>query len=368
MQAPASPGAPGGNVMTQAEMEAYQKRRDQEDVEKRSQGSQDDDEDEINYDSDNNDKASKQNDQRKRQEAHIAGYRQQMMKTTNGPAQIDHSRIPSLQGPWMDIPDSDDDNDIPLAMLQARKQNQGDRMSRLAGVRSNPNLRGTAQQQLLRPGSAQGKPVNSGSHLRLPSFASHLPQDPFQDPYQSMQQQLYPQDPFQDPYQPKQQHLFTGGLIGVIANEERAKASRRGSPSVSFQPPSPTYNNFGMMNGVPQMASPYGMPMQQPGSRPQTPSGPQMPMQQQMPQGLQEHMQFLQMMGTPGQGQHRANSSVHSLQSISQPMGMNGNMAAGLPKPSVPAYGNNYAQSIPPAERSNVGLPSRYRAVSKQKA
>ncbi|RGP79899.1 hypothetical protein FLONG3_1970 [Fusarium longipes] len=338
---PSAPGSPGGNVMTQAQLESYQKQKAQERLERQASESEDE-EDNINYDSDDDSKAVKSNDQRKRQEAHLATYRQKMMKTTTGQPSVEHTRIPSLKGPWMDITDSDDDDDIPLAMLQAKAR--GDQKSRLSGVRSNPNLRASSQQYLMRPGSSQGRP-NSGSHLRLPSFASNLPQDPFQDPYQ---------DPFQD-----KKPMFTGGLIGVIAQEERAKASRRGTPSVSLTgPPEP---GFGMPNTSPYMASPYGM---QQASRSQS-SLSGMPMyhqiQHQVPQGIQGQMQFMQA-ATYG-AQHR---STNSWGSIQQRPGTSGSMAP-LQKPSLPAYGG-YAQSIPPAERSNVGLPSRYRAVSKQKA
>ncbi|KAG5760855.1 hypothetical protein H9Q69_003799 [Fusarium xylarioides] len=315
--------SPTPSVMTQ---EAYRKKKEEQNSE--------DEEENINYDSDDDNKPKKQNDQRKRQEAHLAGYRQQMMKTTEGPPSIEHSRIPSIQGPWMNIPEDYSDDDVPLAMLQARSQR--DRMSRLAGVRSNPNLRASAQQRMMRPGSAQGKPDN-GSHLRLPSFATNLSQDPFQDPFQT------------------KKPMFTGGLISVIANEERAKASRRGTPSASFQAPQ---NPFALTGASPYMPSPYGAPMPHQLSRPQTPSGQ---IHQQIPQGIQDQMQFIQTMTFGAQHQ-----SDNSWGSMPPRPGTSGSMAPAV-KPALPAYGG-YAQSIPPAERSNVGLPSRYRAVSKQKA
>ncbi|KAG8670383.1 hypothetical protein FPOAC2_09738 [Fusarium poae] len=356
-----APGSPGGNVMTQAQLETYQKQKAQERSERQASDSEDED-DNINYDSDDDNKAVKSSDQRKAQEAHLATYRQKMMKTTTGQPAVEHTRIPSLKGPWMDITDSDDDDDIPLAMLKAKAK--GDQASRLSGVRSNPNLRASSQQYLMRPDSSQARP-NSGSHLRLPSFASNLPQDPFADPYQ---------DPFNE-----KKPMFTGGLIGVIAQEERAKASRRGgTPSVSLTGPPDT--GFGMPNGSiygmqqasrsqsslsgmpnPYMGSPYGM--HQASASQSSLSG--MPMQHhmqcQIPHGTQQQMQFMQT-ATYG-AQHKPTNSWGS---IPQRPGTSGSMAP-LQKPSLPAYGG-YAQSIPPAERSNVGLPSRYRAVSKLKA
>ncbi|GKU11690.1 hypothetical protein FLAG1_11679 [Fusarium langsethiae] len=360
---PSAPGSPpAGNVMTQAQLETYQKQKAQERSERQASDSEDED-DNINYDSDDDNKPVKSSDQRKRQEAHLATYRQKMMKTTTGQPAVEHTRIPSLKGPWQDITDSDDDDDIPLAMLKAKTR--GDQASRLSGVRSNPNLRASSQQYLMRPGSSQGRP-NSGSHLRLPSFASNLPQDPFADPYQ---------DPFQE-----KKPMFTGGLIGVIAKEERAKASRRGTLSVSLTgPPETGYGMSngsiygmqqasrsqsslsGMPNGYPYMASPYGM--QQASSSQTSLSGMPMQhhMQNQIPHGIQEQMHFMQA-ATYG-AQHKPKTSWGS---IPQRPGTSGSMAP-LQKPSLPAYGG-YAQSIPPAERSNVGLPSRYRAVSKLKA
>ncbi|UZP42928.1 hypothetical protein NXS19_010744 [Fusarium pseudograminearum] len=352
---PSAPGSPGGNVMTQAQLETYQKQKAQERSERHASESEDED-DNINYDSDDDKKPVKASEQRKRQEAHLATYRQKMMKTTTGEPVVEHTRIPSLKGPWMDITDSDDDDDIPLAMLKAKTR--GDQASRLSGVRSNPNLRASSQQYLVRPGSSQGQ-HNSGAHLRLPSFASNLPQDPFADPYA---------DHFQD-----KKPMFTGGLISVIAKEERAKASRRGTPSVSLTGPSET--GYGMSNGsiygmqqasrsqssisYPYMASPYGM--QQASASQTSLSGMPMHMQHQIPHGIQEQMQFMQA-ATYG-AQHKPQNSWGS---IPQRPGTSGSMTPHQ-KPSLPAYGG-YAQSIPPAERSNVGLPSRYRAVSKLKA
>ncbi|KAF7556659.1 hypothetical protein G7Z17_g1203 [Cylindrodendrum hubeiense] len=341
-----APPSPRSNVMTSAKLEAYRKQRDEESDD--SDGTEDD----IDYDSEGDNKESKkQADQRRHQEAHIAGYRQQMMKTTNGPPQpIQHTRVPTLQGPWMDIPDyDDDDDDVPLAMLQAQRQR--DQMSRLAGVRSNPNLRGTAQQQFSRPGSAQSQSRNNSSHLQLPSFARSLPQDPFQDPIP-----IGHNGSFQQP--------FSGGLVGVIASEERAKASRRGSPSGGFQPiPSPVNNPFELTNGpyqIGQMAYPNGMPGMQQSSRPQTAtSGSQINLLQ-MSHALQAQAQFLQGMTWPGQ--HQTGQSWN--QFPSQKPAENHGATAGGSGSAVPTYGG-YAQSIPPSERSTVGLPSRYRPVSR---
>lgn len=46
------------------------------------------------------------------------------------------------------------------------------------------------------------------------------------------------------------------------------------------------------------------------------------------------------------------------------PWMQNGSGSGGLFAPSIHAQGNGYAPSIAPSERSNVGLPGRYRPVS----
>ncbi|KPM42087.1 hypothetical protein AK830_g4480 [Neonectria ditissima] len=370
-----------GNVMRSAELEAHQKQRDEKHKAKESDES-DSDDDDINYDSEDDTKElDKQTEQRRRQESHVAGYRQQMMKMTNGPQQIQiqHTRAPNSQGPWMNVTNHDDgdEDDIPLAMLQAHRQR--DPMSRLAGVRSNPNLRGTAQQQFSRPGSSQSRPGSAqgqshkfGSHLQLPSFARALPQDPFQDSFQDSFQVPY-QNPFQDPISvgPNSsfQQPFSEGLIGVIASQERAKASRRGSPSGGSQPiPSPTNSAFGWTSGHgpnqnTQMASPYGMPGVQQPSRPQTANAAAQMQLQQMWHGLQAQSQFLQ--GTPLASQHKSSQSWNYFPS--QSLAGKRGAAARDPGLAVPAYGG-YAASIPPTERSTVGLPSRYRPVSRARS
>ncbi|KAH6953826.1 hypothetical protein BKA56DRAFT_604432 [Ilyonectria sp. MPI-CAGE-AT-0026] len=353
-----------GNLVTSTNLEAYHHRILEEDEAKENNDSNgddsDDSDDDINYDSDDDDKLAKKHaNQRRQQEAHIAGYRQQMMKTTNGPPpSIQHARLPTVQAPRMKIPrhGDDDDEDVPLAMLQAQRQK--DSMSRLGGVRSNPTLRATAQQQISRPGSAQSQSRNKRANLQLPSFARALPQDPFQDPFQN---------PFQDPIPLGQngpfQQPFSGGLVGVIASEERAKASRRGGPSGNFQQiPSPTNSTFGRTNGSYQTSQmPHGFPRIQQSFRPQTAatSGSQAPLWQ-MSHNLQAQPQFLQ--AAPWMSQHKTSQSWNHF--TSQMPVQKHAMAPQGTGWAVPAYGA-YAPSIAPSERSTIGLPSRYRAVSR---
>jgi hypothetical protein len=150
----------------------------------------------------------------------------------------------------------------------------------------------------------------------------------------------------------------------------------------------------------PHMMYPGGMPMLTPGDQ------AQLQMTQQMQQFMQMQMQFMQMMA--GQGQdpamgrpmsHMPGLSVGTAQDMNRhsflggPSGMGNGMGGLEPSrgeafnrtmsmvqpsnaswmqqvpnpgfaPSIRLQGNGYAPSIAPSERSNIGLPGRYRPVS----
>ncbi|KAL8825015.1 MAG: hypothetical protein Q9191_004668 [Dirinaria sp. TL-2023a] len=213
------------------------------------------------------------------------------------------------------------------------------------------------------------------------------------------------------------------GLVGVIAGEERARAARRGSPNAQggFGSPMPQ----GMMPptmGMPPMLSPgdeaqihmsqqmtqmMQMQMQwmqsmqsmmaqgmQPPMGPMPGQPPMPPQHMQMaqtnngflsPQPQQQHHhqhhQQMAMQGMPPPAQiprpvsHSAPSSPAAVQqgpramSMMTPGGhpqwqtmpMNGRPTA--PSMIVPGQ-SGYTPSIAPSERSNVGMPSRYRPIS----
>jgi hypothetical protein len=112
----------------------------------------------------------------------------------------------------------------------------------------------------------------------------------------------------------------------------------------------------------------------------------QMQMSQQMQQFMQMQMQFMQMMTAGGQGLPQQNGhmphnstgeiprpgSVHQLRPASSHQRamtmMEPNAAPWMQNrmypPQVHFQGNGYAPSIAPSERSNIGLPGRYRPVS----
>ncbi|KAI0012161.1 hypothetical protein F4779DRAFT_626094 [Xylariaceae sp. FL0662B] len=423
-------------VMTPAEFEKYRQDKAKEESMGLVDEEESDKEEEDNYDDDEDDLEKKRElaRQRRKQEAHMAVYRQQMMKVTGESSTSAHSSRPSLpvsmstpnlllngkgQSPTPPSDGSeDDDEEIPLAILAAHGFPSKTRPpTRLSNVPSNPNLRTSMAQP--GPGSVSGEGSGqSGSNGgRLPPFARKLPPDPYlgaglinQPPRESFA--LGGGIPAQS------RPVTTGGLVGVIANEERSRAMRRGSPAVesvkASLPPSlqtngmPANGAFDPISGIPpQMMYPTGMaqmqgPMLTPGDQ------AQIQMTQQMQQFMQMQMQFMQMMASQGQGQgqgpprpqgHMPAQSMGSLASMPRSSFLGDPMADGRPNsmyldlpgdaqmrtksmvqpsstpwiqqpnqgsyvPSIQVQGAGYTPSIAPSERSNVGLPGRYRPVS----
>ncbi|KAK2674820.1 hypothetical protein RAB80_009804 [Fusarium oxysporum f. sp. vasinfectum] len=76
-----------GKVMTAAEFEALQKRQAREEAERCFYGGEEEEEDKVDYECiDDTEALNKQRAQRKKQQAYLdGGYRQRMMKSTNGP-------------------------------------------------------------------------------------------------------------------------------------------------------------------------------------------------------------------------------------------------------------------------------------------
>lgn len=455
---PSSP--PAGKVMTAAEFEKLKKEREREHLEKIIYGgtADDDDSDEINYDDDYDEQEKLKADaklRRQKADAMIA-YRQKNMKTVGGtvsPApppsrphlpsslsapQLGTARTPS-PGAARQASEEDDDEDIPLGILQAQgllnKGRGPSRLSMAGAGSSNPNLRATAllQAQVPRSSSAMGEPASAGGKRAsvMPVFARGLPQDvPFMGGNVS-RQSMQPQP------------IHPHGLVGVIADEERARAKRRGSPNIESQ----RLRGAGVPNDDPFDKGPqlgYGGFQRSP----QTPAAPspaekvQLQMSQQMTQFMQMQMQFMQMMaGNQGMGaqhQQMPQQMQQQMQQMHQQMqqGMSpqqqqqmqqmqqqmqqymspqqqqqlppqhpygmfagsqsfGNLSLGrqsmsgqytgqprrmdagsrtmsMVQPSTSsAYlhtgyspPQGYTQSIAPSERSNVGLPGRYRPVS----
>jgi hypothetical protein len=395
---------PKNKVMTPQQFERY--KQDQERYKSLGGAEKDEDNDDITYEDDDEDEAEKQRQiakQRRKQEAHMAVYRQQMMKVTGesssaaGPSRISmvHSRsspnLPTLAANAADD-EEEEDEEVPLAILQAHGFPSKNRPPTQLSYRgSNPNLRASSVM-------GGGQPTGP-QHGRLPAFARKLPDDPYfgaglVNPIN--RESLAYGTGAGSVYGGSTRGAPPGGLVNVIANEERARAMRRGSPNAAGEygpPPANGFNGMGMgmppnMSMPPTVMGPMG-PMLTPGDH------AQLEMAQQMQQFMQMQMQFMQMM-TSNQGRPQSqNGQPPQLPSMAS-MPMMSNMGQPSPQglrpgsstqramsmldpnaipwqqqnpnrntmytPSIQIGG--YTPSIAPSERSNVGLPGRYRPVS----
>ncbi|KAG9248431.1 hypothetical protein BJ878DRAFT_36294 [Calycina marina] len=384
-------------VMTPAQFERYKQDQERNRVVRdlSKDGDEDEDDDTYEEEEDEVEKSRELAKQRRKQEAHMAVYRQQMMKVTgetgstvgypilsgktssigNRPSMYATQSSPNLASAEEG---EEEDDEVPLAILQAHGfPNKNRPPLRPSG--SNPNMR------------AQ---TTAGP---LPAFARHLPQDPY-----------FGAGVVQPTYRESMQfgggagsvHTVPlnagppGGLVGVIATEERSRAMRRGSPNAQGtygQAPTNGFNDMGMppnmMNGMGQMSQMGQMQPNQVAAQ-----------MQQMQEFMKVQMQFMQMMsqgGGPQNGQlppppqidmknfQRPNSS-HGIPSASQipspgsshqrAMSMldpnatswmqQGMPPGGMYAPTINGQAGAYTPSIAPSERSNVGLPGRYRPVS----
>lgn len=430
-------------IMTKAEFESLK----QSSAGRYEDGeSQKSDESEVDEDEDEAEKVKQLAKQRRKQEAHLAVYRQQMMKVTgeqpgdlpsltSGRPTVSRSTqsLPSLnsvQLPTMDPSitqaetptksSDEEDDDVPLGVLQAHgfpsRSRPPTRMTS-ASTSAVPRPMSHMSTYPIPQGATRNDPMaGGGGNPDLPAFARHLPKDPYvganlvnQSTRQSLGQnyQISPGS-----------QLPPGGLVGVIAGEERAKAMRRGSPNVNGtygpvggqQMPGPQMPHPGMLS--PGMGMPF-MPMQQPSlgeqAQMQTNQQLQQMMQMQM-QWMQQMQQMMQMQGmqvppAPGMMQQQAQAGASepfwtpqgheqnresmmstpsmtneyqnshqrspSAMSLMPPMGMDrpasfmgGYNPNNLSASSTVAGIGGYAPSIAPSERSNVGQPSRYRPVT----
>ena len=427
--------------MTRAQFEMQQAARENYDSESEN-GSED------GYDDgDEEERQAELAKQRRKQEANLAVYRQQMKRVSGGeqadlPAHMQRPSMdraslsaPSLHQGMSMVPEGviEEDDDVPLGILQAHGfPNKNRPPAHFGGETSAPAT----------PGSQMGAPMGDGMGGTLPPFARRLPQMP-PDPYfgagivnQSNRESLAfggaNTGSVYGGAAPAVQPVHAGGLVGVIAGEERARAARRGSPNPATggYGPLPLPNNMQMPSMMPRsnsmmsMMQPQmgGVHMQQMPSMHQMPPMPMMsPMamdsQQQMFQMMQMQQQMMQSImqmqaGQPpsftlqqsqsmgngfldpnGNGSQRPMSMAsqgpsnagRTMSMMQAPPQWNGNSAHGRantmsnqPRPmgyagsvynynlSAPAPG--YTPSIAPSERSNIGMPSRYRPVSTTEA
>jgi hypothetical protein len=302
----------------------------------------------------------------------------------------------------------EEDDDVPLAILQAHN---------FPGKNKIPDPRMSQQSYT---GIQDGRNSPSGAGQRgsqLPVFARRLPEDPYfgasdlhaPSNRESMAfgsrkaQSIYGGASGPPPGVSPVPGVPPGGLVGVIAEEERERRARRGSPNAQA---GMSYN----MPGVGPVGA--GMPMQLP-MGPGNPMGQQDAIRnQQMLELMQQNsfmmkemmemraqMQMFQMGGPMPQGMPMAGLPPQNRpMSIADQNSRRGSVAPSTlygrtmsfmgPAPNMfmnqqaapgPMNGaqsvrnlpmgnfgplNGYTPSIAPSERSNIGQPSRYKPVN----
>ena len=394
-------------VMTPAQWERY---KQQKEMDRRLGGLSDDSDSEAGDHSDDDDELERSKQaaiKRRKQEAHLAIYRQKMMKVTgeampNRPGsslsalrpagsssaelnRMSHMTLDSKNSGGSSGQDEDEDEDVPLGILAAHGfPNKNRAPTRLANSPSNSNLRVVSQ--------GQGAPSVKGG--ALPVFARQLPPDPYygaglvSQPNRE-QLALHPTAVPQGAGPSTSHPIHPSGLVGVIAGEERARAARRGSPNTAGNyempqlPPHPgmarsqTTGTLGYAQGMPpiitagdqaqihmanQMNQIMQMQMQWMQQISQQMGGQMNPNQMGMPQYPGSH----DFTGQRPQSAHMQHSqgpapSQRTMSTLNPSMAPWNSGQSMLPSINV---NGNYAPSIAPSERSNVGLASRYRPVS----
>lgn len=315
---------------------------------------------------------------------------------------------------YMGDDDEDETDDIPLGIL---KEHRFPRLSnRMSHHSSLTNLR-SASAQGFRPTSVAGSVM--GGPSGLPPFARGLPADPMSEPYLGAN---LVQQPARESigygvmgpasvYEGSASGNAQPTLVNMIADAEQAKEARRGGSTKIFgnatygqrlPQPGTMQQQMPMSQGVGMLGLGMGMPQQQPQQMFAPPQQQHMSLnmqQMQMQQmqamaALQQQMQMMlqqQQMGIqqgmppmmpqmmqPGMMPQNGFLSSNMAQ---RPMSMPSAQGLGQQRtksmvnpPSIsfnglqPQFGSNlspnYAPSMAPSERSNVGKSSRYRPVS----
>jgi hypothetical protein len=394
-------------VMTPAQFERYRQEQDRLKIIGGQSKEEDNEDDAYEDDEDEAEKQKQVAKQRRKQEAHMAVYRQQMMKVTGEASSsagappmrssTQHSRnsLYLLNNASGSPDDEEEDEEVPLAILAAHGfPNKNRPPSQLPTMHSNPNLRASSMLGAYpAPQSVAGDPMTGGQGGRLPVFARKLPEDPYfgaglVNPIN--RESLALGNGAGSVYGGSSRGPTPGGLIGVIATEERSRAMRRGSPNAAgeYGPPPNGFNGMGMPPNMP--TPPMGRAMTMPnvmGPMLTVGDQAQLEMAAQMQQFMQMQMQFMQMM-TSNQGQPQSHNGQNLPMPGLPPMGVpsqqgmrpispNGRAMSMLDPNAAPwqqgqrntmyvppFQSGGYAPSIAPSERSNVGLPGRYRPVS----
>lgn len=418
-------------VMTPAQFEKYRKEQEK----RREQYFNNDASDEEGDDYEDDDEIERNKQlarQRRIQEAHLSVYRQQMMKVTgeqpsdmpgvqlrpgmdrsslSAPNLTDRSSTPTFSFDRALDPtkaSDDEDEDVPLGVLAAHGFPSKNRPPSALTSHS-ASIQYKSDSYPPPPLSTTGASAG-GAARGLPPFARNLPPDPYYgaglvNPSNRESLALGQGAPA-SVHGGAPPSMPPGGLVGVIAGEERARAARRGSPNAQGSYSSPLPPGMSQMHmGIPPMMSPgeqatvqmseqmsqmmqmqmqwmqqmqqmmtsgvqsgtqmpFAFPPQQqqmmmnagmvaPPSNTQRPASTGPPFAPGTPVGLQEKQQrAMSMMGpTTAAGWHPGNPNRSSV----VPSMMSGALGGPI---------SGYTASIAPSERSNVGMPSRYRPVS----
>lgn len=411
-------------VMTASQFERYKQQQELARQDSKASNSSKGDDYEDEEDEDEAETRRKAIAMRTKQEAHVAVYRQQMMKVTGqqqATATATEATSPSQRNSFLAVPNTnrpssskskssegDDDEDVPLGILAAHGfPGQNRPPTRLQAHSSNPNLRASLQPSFARPSSGTGH--RDTNRKTLPVFARNLPADPYygaglvnQPNRQSLAMRSgTPNTPALVP-----PGVPPGGLVQIIADEEVARQMRRGSPNAPLNMRNSAIGGPGTLLGQNDMRQSY-MPQQD------AAVGEQAQTQASMAQLVQLQMQFISNMMAMQSGQMQPQSpgvgpnmppnnnylSPHTpgpprAMSIAQqprPNSMLSNhnfgpangrrydqrtlsmldpsMSARNRQPFIPELNlggpaPGYSPSIAPSERSNVGRSPRYRPVS----
>jgi hypothetical protein len=372
-------------------------------------------------------------------EAQHALWRQKMKKDIgdhSGPNRPDFMRTnmsaPNLSFPQSNAGSSEEDDDVPLAILQAHNFPSN---TRPPDPRNSANSFISPSNQMSRPGSAGPRPAQKQRQSNLPIFAPRVqPQDlpyvgadlvrpsnretlQFNAPRAMSTYGGAPRGP-----PPRAANLPPNGLIGIIVDEERGKAARRGSPNgpngMGYLPPAgpSLMNPMVQMNSMaPQMPmGGYGMPPMDAQFQQQQAQiaalQQQIALQQQLYELQSQNMQLgmggsimgsnqslmgvapmmsnSSIMGQPfmagsnnygnrpmsiatngGVGPRPPLHQARTMSMASQSGFMNQPNGRAMSMASFSMHGMNqfapqYAPSVAPSERSNIGQPSRYKPVS----
>ncbi|EWC44617.1 hypothetical protein DRE_06606 [Drechslerella stenobrocha 248] len=307
-------------VFTKAQFERYKAQQEEERQYQAKNGEKDESDSETELSDDDQDELEKQRalaKQRARQDAHLAVYRQQMMKITgshgNDTTNLGMTnRGASSSTPMLSVtnlmphlsvssPSSlgdksdNEDEEVPLGILMAHgfpSKQTGRPPTRLSNSNSSPNLRSIS-------GTTQFD--GNGGAPSLPPFARHLPADPYFGASivnQSNRMSMAPSSIYggsqrdsqfvPPPQQRAPPQRYPTGLIGNIVRDEELRAARKGGAQHA-----PFYNEAQLSSG------PMSPPVQ---SASETVS---LQMASQMTQMMQLQMQWMQQMSQMNQSQQQ---------------------------------------------------------------